>query len=65
MIYLFQCINRQATTGNGPHKFYIEADSEQNARFQIHADYKPTPERAIGRFTTHPHLQSQAQGKGA
>ena len=53
MIYLFQCINRQAN-GNQLHKFYIEADSEQNARFQIHADYKPTPERPIGRFHTHP-----------
>lgn len=56
MIYKFLCLNRTKQTYN-QETIYIEADSEENARFQLTADYRLLLDRPIGKFHNHPQKQ--------
>lgn len=60
MIYKFLCLNRTKPTYN-QEIIYIEAESEEAARFQLSADYRLLLSRPIGRFAKsrakHPPLQ--------
>ncbi|MGX3067123.1 host cell division inhibitor Icd-like protein [Ursidibacter arcticus] len=64
MIYKFLCLNRTQPTYN-QQAIYIEADSEENARFQLSADYRLLLDRPIAKFAKNPtayHNQATAQG---
>ncbi|MDH2997862.1 hypothetical protein A1D22_00740 [Pasteurellaceae bacterium LFhippo2] len=49
MIYLFLCVNRNSDTYQETIE-RIEADSEQNARFKLHADLRPILAHPIARI---------------
>lgn len=53
MLYKFLCLNRTKPTYN-QETVWIEADSEQDARFQLTADYRLLLDRPIAKFAKNP-----------
>lgn len=63
MIYKFLCLDRTQPTYN-QQAIYIEADTEENARFQLTADYRLLLDRPIARLAKIPENLTACKTQG-
>lgn len=61
MIYKFLCLNRTKHTYN-QETLYIQADSEEQARLQLSADYRLLLDRPIAKFRANKTACHQVKG---
>lgn len=61
MIYKFLCLNRTKHTYN-QETLYIQADSEEQARLQLSADYRLLLDRPIAKFRANQTACHQVNG---